>query len=221
MWVSHFLICQFSPHIPVPTVCNFHFSRVLVFLAIFQVLQCTLLIFHVIQCFSPHSRLYSVCVSFSTFFYFLAIFHVLQFAFRYFHIFHCFSSQSRSYSVCFLFSTFFKFFTKIQVLIWVFLIFHVFHCFHNPDHTVCVSHFTGFSVFSPNPGPTFCISHISRFQCFSPQSRSYSVCCSFWLFFRVSHHIFFLPCEFLIFSFVSFLPIFQFLQCAIFIFHVF
>ena len=76
-----FLICQFSCHIPVPTVGNFHFSRFLVFLAIFQVLQCTLLIFHVIECFSPHSRLYSICVSFSNFFYFPAIFHVLQFAF--------------------------------------------------------------------------------------------------------------------------------------------
>jgi hypothetical protein len=59
---------QFSRHIRVPTVCNSHFSRFSVissfiqsssgcfsfpmifsFLAIFQILQCTFLIFHVFQ----------------------------------------------------------------------------------------------------------------------------------------------------------------------------
>ena len=88
-----FLICQFSRHIPVPTVCNFHFSRFLVFLAIFQILQCAIFIFHVFQCFLPHFRLYSVCASFSIFFYFLAIYHVIQSAFPHFQVFHCFSSQ--------------------------------------------------------------------------------------------------------------------------------
>jgi hypothetical protein len=54
-----FLVCLFSCQIPVPTVCVSNFSRFSVF--------------------SPYSRSYSVCFSFSSFSVFLAIFRVLFF----------------------------------------------------------------------------------------------------------------------------------------------
>ena len=68
-----FTFFSVSRHIPGPTVCISHFSRFSVFLAIFQVLQCAFLIFHVFQCFLPYSRSYSVSVSFSMFFSFFRI----------------------------------------------------------------------------------------------------------------------------------------------------
>jgi len=43
------------------------FPRFSVFLAIFQVLQCAYLLFHVVQCFSPCFRSWSFCFLFSTF----------------------------------------------------------------------------------------------------------------------------------------------------------
>jgi len=57
----------------------FSISVLVSFLDIFQVLQCTFLIFHIFHCFLPYSRSYSVCVSFPTFFSFLAIIQVLLF----------------------------------------------------------------------------------------------------------------------------------------------
>ena len=107
-----FLICQFSCHIPVPTVGNFHFSRFLVFLAIFQVLQFAFWYFLIFHCFSSQSRSYSECFSFCMFFKFFAKFRVLIWVFLIFQVFHCFSPQSRSYSVCFSFYRFFSFFAK-------------------------------------------------------------------------------------------------------------
>ena len=93
VFVSHFPRFQFFHHYLGPTVWISHFPRFLLFLIIFQFLQCAFLIFHVFQCF------------------FFAIFQVL----------HC-----------------------------AFLIFHVFQFLrHITDHTVFVSHFSSFSVFSP------------------------------------------------------------------------
>ena len=110
-----FHIFEFSHHISGPTVYISHFSRFSVFLAVFLVLPGIFLNFLLCQ--------------------FLAIFHFLQCTFVIFHIFQLFSPYSTSYSVCFSFSTFFSFFRQ-------------------------------------NPGPTVCISHISHFHCFSLYSRS-------------------------------------------------
>ena len=66
-------LCFFF-HYPGPTVCISHFSTYLSFLAISQLLKCEFHIFHILQCFSPYSIAYSMCISFSTFFSFLAIF---------------------------------------------------------------------------------------------------------------------------------------------------
>ena len=106
MWDSHFpSLSVFSPypriysvcfsfstffsvsrHIPNPTVCVSHFPGFLTFLAIFQVLQCTFIFFHVFDCFSPYSRSYHVRFSFSYFLsFFFAILQVLQFGCLIFH----------------------------------------------------------------------------------------------------------------------------------------
>ena len=74
--ISFFTLFKVSRHISHPTVC-FSFSMIFSFFTIFQVLQCAFLIFHFFKCFSPYSRSYRFCVSFSTFFGFLAIILVL------------------------------------------------------------------------------------------------------------------------------------------------
>jgi hypothetical protein len=51
-----FLICQFSCHIPDPTMCGSHLRFYFSFLATIQVLWCTFLILHVFQCFSQYYR---------------------------------------------------------------------------------------------------------------------------------------------------------------------
>ena len=62
-----FLVGQFYRHIPGPTVCIFHF--------------------YLFQCFSPFSRSYILCVSFSTFLGFLTIPQFLHWAFLIFQVF--------------------------------------------------------------------------------------------------------------------------------------
>jgi hypothetical protein len=130
---------------------------------------------------------------------------------------------SRSYSVQFLFFRFFSFLAIFQVLQCVCLIFIICHfSSHIPGPTVCVSHFPGFltflaifqvlhcvflilhvlSVSCHISCPTMWVSHFHCFSVFSPYSRSYYVNFSF---------------SFL----VSFLTIFQVLQCAFLTFQVF
>jgi hypothetical protein len=65
-----FLVCQFSHHIPGPTVCVLHFIHFSVFV--------------------PQSRSYSVHFSFITFSMFLAVFQVLQGVFHILHVFSVF-----------------------------------------------------------------------------------------------------------------------------------
>jgi len=130
MWVSQFFVSQFSLHIHISTVCISHFSCFSVFLDIFQVMQCLCFIFHVFL-FSRYTPDLTVCIShFSCFSLFLAIFHVIQCLWPIFPRFSVFSPYSRSYSVYF---SFFMFFTV--------------PC-HIPGHTVFMSHFPRFSVFS-------------------------------------------------------------------------
>jgi len=102
------------------------------------------------------------------------------------------------------YSTFFSVFSIFQVLQFVFLIFHIFSLF-SPYSRSYSEHFSISKFFSfsrHNPGNTVFVSHFPPIQVFSPYSRSY-------------HVIFSLS------SFVGFLAIFQVLQCACFIFHVF
>ena len=100
---------SFSCLNPGSRLCISHFSSFWLFLTVFQVIQCLCLIlqlltfsrnhtgptlcissFYISHCFSPHSRSYSVCFSFSTIFIFLTILQVLQCAFLIFPIFECF-----------------------------------------------------------------------------------------------------------------------------------
>jgi len=122
-----FFVCQFSRHIPGPTVCVSHippfsvfspqsrsysvffsFSKFFSFLAIFQLLLCTVLIFHV---FSVFLAIFLVLPG---------VFHIFllcQFSchmsvptvcISHFLSFSVFSPQSRSYSVCVTFCTFLR-----------------------------------------------------------------------------------------------------------------
>ena len=171
MWVSLFLVCEISCHNPGPTVHISHFSCFSLFLDIFQVIQWVCLIFQIFEfshrisvptmwfshfclsIFSPYSWSYSMCVSFSTFFTFLALYQVLKCTFLIFHVFLCLLLYTRSCHVSFSFSLLVSFLTIFQVLQCAFLIFLIFHIFsvsfHIPAHTVCVSHFPRFLVFSP------------------------------------------------------------------------
>ena len=96
MRFSLFTLFSVSRHIPGPTVCVTHFSRFSVFLPIFHVLPCEVLIFLISQ-FSRHIPGPNVCVS-------------------HFPRFSVFSPYSRTNCVCFSFSTFFSFLTIFQVL---------------------------------------------------------------------------------------------------------
>jgi hypothetical protein len=106
------------------------FPRFSLFFAIFQVVQCAFLIFDGFQYYSPCSRSYSVCFSFSTFFSSLAIFQVLKCPFLVFYFFFSFSSHIPCPKVLIShFPRFSVFLAISQVLKCVFLIFHVFKCF--------------------------------------------------------------------------------------------
>jgi hypothetical protein len=149
---------------------RFSFSTFFSFFAIFHVIQCAILIFHVFRCFYPYSWSYSVCVSFYTFFMFFGIF--------------------QSYSVHFSFSMFFSISHHIpdHTLCLIFQVFQFSH--HNTGTTLCFHHFPTFSVFPAIFQVLQCAFLIFQvFQCFLPYSRSYSVHLSFSTMFRVSCHI--------------------------------
>jgi hypothetical protein len=197
---------------------SYSFSKLVSFLTIFQVLQCAFLIFQVFQCFSPYSRSYNVCVSFSPFFsfptvcifhisrfsMFLTLFQYLQCVFLTLHFFQCFLPYFMSYHVSFSFSLFVSFLTKMQVLMCVCLILHVFSVF--------LAIFQVIQCLCPFP----CLS------VFSPQSRSYRVYYSYFTFITVSRHI---PgptvCVSHFKCFFSFLTIIQVLWSIFTILHVF
>ena len=139
---------QFSCHNSGPRVFISHFSRFSLFFTIFQVIQCAFLIFHVIQCFSPYSSSYSVCVSFSTFFRVSSHIPGQTVFVAHFPRFSVFSLYTRSYSVDFSFSCFSVFLTIFQVIPCLCYICQLFQFpRHNPGTTVCISHFSRFSLF--------------------------------------------------------------------------
>jgi hypothetical protein len=123
-----FLLGHFTHHTPGPTLCISHFSRFSVFLAIFQIIHRLCLIIQFFQ-FSRHNPGPRVCIShFSTFSLFPTIFQVLQWLFLILYIFQCFLPYSSSYHVNFSFFLVGQF-TR-----------------HSPGPTVCISHFSRFSV---------------------------------------------------------------------------
>ena len=141
------MIFSVSCHIPGPTVSLSHFPRFTIFLAIFQVMPCAFLIFHVFQV-SLHTPGSTVCIShFPSFSVFLPTFPVLQCVSHFSRISNS-SANFRSYNVHFSFSMFFRFLAIFHFLQCAFLIFHLLKVFcHIPRPTVCISHSPCYSVF--------------------------------------------------------------------------
>ena len=136
------------------------------FLALFQVLQCAFLIFHVFHCFSPYSRFYLVCFSY--------LFRIPGL-----------SPYSRSYIVHLKFSTFFSVSFHIPfhaVFVSHFPCFSVFLAIIHVLQCVFLS-FHDFQYSRHIPGNIMCITHFPRFECFLPYSMSYSVWFSFSMIF--------------------------------------
>jgi hypothetical protein len=173
------------------------------FLAIFQVLQCTFLVFHVFKWFSHFSSLqvdflifhdfqfscHVTCPTvdlskFSTLFSFPRHISRPKVCISHFPWFSVFSPYSRSFSMHFSFFRFFSDFVIFQVVMWMFLIFHdVRFSFHIPCPTVDISKFsTLFSFPRHISRPKVCICHFPWFSVVSPYSRSYSMHFSFFTF---------------------------------------
>ena len=133
---------QFAHHIPVPTVCIFHFSRFSVFLAIFQVIQWLCLILHVFHCFSPNPG---------------------PTVFLIFHVFHSFSPYSMSYNVCFSICTIFSFSHHIScTTMWVSHFPHLSDFSpYSRSYSVHFNFFVFFSVFPQIPDHILCVSFSS------------------------------------------------------------
>ena len=110
---------------------SFSFSTFFSFVAIFQVLECAIFIFHVFQCFLPYSRSYSGHFSFFTLISDFVIFQIVRWMFLIFHDFQFSCHIQRPTVDISKFSTFFSFPRHIS----------------RPK--VCISHFPWFSVFSP------------------------------------------------------------------------
>jgi hypothetical protein len=145
--VSFSRFSHFSSHIPGPSVYIYLFSRFSVFLTIFHVLPCEILIFLVCP-FFRHITGPTVWVSpFFTFPSFSSHIPGPIMFFSHFPRLSVFSTCSRYYSACVSFHTFFRFLALFQVLMSTFLIFHVFDSFSKNFRSYNVSHFPRFSVF--------------------------------------------------------------------------
>jgi hypothetical protein len=172
------------------------------FLDVFQVLHCAFFHFSLFQFFSPYSGSYRcVCL----------IFHV-------FHILTIMQVLLCTYLIFSRFSVFLAIFQVLQCL-WLIFVFQFFCHYTGP--TVCISHISRFSLFLAIFRYLQCVFFILLvFQCFLPYFLSFHVSFSFCSFVILS------PCSRsynLSFSFsllVSFLSIFQVLQCAFLNFHV-
>ena len=177
-----------------------HFFTFFIFLTIFQVLQCAFFIFHVFKWFFFFCHIPGPRVSVSHYSGFFSVSRQIPdhtVFVSHFPLFSVFLTYSRSYSVRFSFFTFLEVSPppppRVQVLECVLLFFHVFLCSrHSPDPTVCIFHFSRFSVFLAIiqvipclcliyhlfrfshhiPSPTVCVSHFPRFSAFSQYSRA-------------------------------------------------
>ena len=217
------MLFTLSHHIPSHTVFVSHFLRFSVFSLKSSYYSLYFSIFHLFHCFLPHIRYYSVRFSYCTFFSDICHNSCPSMWFSHFLNLSVFLPFSRTYNVSFSFSLLGSFIGIFQVLQWAFSFFMFFSVSrHIPCHTVFVSHFPLFSVSCHTLGPAVCIfhfptffsvschissptmwvSHLLRLPQFSPYSRSYNVSFSFSLL-------------------IIFLTVFQVLQWAFLIFHVF
>jgi hypothetical protein len=133
-----------------------------------HVLLCEFIIFFVCSCSCHIPGSTDVCASFTTFFLyslhnpgptvcifhisgfsiFLTVFQFLKCVFLTLHVFQCFFPYFMSYHVSFSWFSFVSFLILYQVLQSEFLLFQVGQFSrHIPGPTVCISHFSGFSVF--------------------------------------------------------------------------
>ena len=139
VFVSHFLVFQFTCNIPGPTVGIFHFSR---FSVPCHIPGPTVCISYFSRFWvSPHIFVQKLFVAHCHDFRFLEILQVLQCAFLIFHGFY-FSCRNPGSMVCISPSSRFSLFLAIsQFLQCVFLIWHFFRCFspYGRCHSVCVS----------------------------------------------------------------------------------
>ena len=141
MGSSHFLLGQFSHHIPDPTVYVSHFARFSVFLNVFP--GPTMCDFHfpLLSVFSPQSRSYSVYLSYFMFFTVFCHIPVPK---------GCVSHFAR-------FSAFLGIFLFLTCVFLIFLVCQFSH--QNAGPNVCVSHFARFfSVSRHIPGNTVFVS---------------------------------------------------------------
>jgi hypothetical protein len=153
---------------------------------------------------------------------FLALFKVIVCTFLIIHIFDSFSKYFRSYNVS-QFPCFSVFLDIFQFLTCEFLIFVFQYSRHMSCPTVYLYHFSRFSVFLAIFQFLLCWDSLfPQLSVFSPYPRTYSVCFTFSTFFSVSRHI---PCPNVYVShfpgFITFLDIFQVLECTFIFFHVF
>ena len=177
--------------------------------------------------FSPYSKSYSVCVSFSTFFRF-SPYPYPGVCVSHFPCFSVFSPYSMSY--CVHFSFFFSFFTAFRAIYHflqcLFRISMIFSFFFLTPLLLCISNFLRFWVFFRivhvkqwlcllfhflkfpyhNPGPTVCISHFSRFSLFLTIFHILQCVC---LIFVVCHYTHYIPSSYSVCF--SFSPFFDFL----------
>ena len=127
--VSHFLC--FKVFLPCSRSYSVHFSLLIIFRVSCHYPGPTMRVSHFLGFSKHHIPGATVCVS-------------------HFPHFSVFSPYSRSYSVYFSFFKFFVFITIFLILKYEFLIFLVSQISrHIPGPTVCISHFSCFSVFLP------------------------------------------------------------------------
>ena len=176
----------------------FSFSVIFSFLAIFHVLQWTFLnfppfsvflaIFHVLKCVFLIFRDFQFC----------RIFQFLKSAFH-FSYFVVISSLFKSSRGCFSFSMIFSFLAIFHVLLWTFPSFPTFSVFLAIFHVLkCVFlNFCDFQFSCHIPGSTVCISHFSRFSVIKSFFKWSSGCFSFSMIFSFLAIFHFLQCTFL------------------------
>ena len=203
MYFSFSVIFTFLPYSRSYSV---HFSFFTFFsdFVIFQFVKWMILIFQDFQ-FPRHIIGPTVCIShFSRFSVILSFF--------------------KSSSGCFSFSMIFSFLAIFHVLQWTFLNFPPFLVFLAIFHVLkCVFLiFRDFQFSRHNPGPTVCISHFSRFSVISSFFKSSSGWFSFSMIFSILTMFHVLQWTFLNFPpFSVFLDIFHILKCVFLIFRYF
>ena len=163
----------------------FSFSVIFSFLAIFQVLQCAFLIFHIFSVILSFFKSSSGCFSFSTIFRFLAIFHVLQWTFLNIPPFSVLLAIFHVLKCVFLIIRDFQFSRHIPgPTVDISKFSNVFSFPHHISRPkVCIYDFPWFQFSRHIPGASLCISHFSRLSVISSFFNSSSGSFSFSMIF--------------------------------------